>query len=170
MNLWIWKPAWQPFSDLERQMSRLIDLTLNVVGQQMAPTWRPFPTGNVNCNLYETPGAYLLLLPMPGVKADELDVQVVGNTLTVEGERTRPDVVADELYRRQERWQGRWSRVIQLPEKADPTKVAASLEHGLLLVRLPKVPETPARQFPVRIQATHQSNAPTAVPARNGNS
>jgi HSP20 family protein len=179
MNLWIWKPAWPAFGDLERQMTRLMDLTLSVVERQMAaPRLQPFPTGNIAMNFYETSGEYLILLPMPGVKAEELDVQVVGNTVTLAGERARPEPVADELYRRQERWQGRWSRVIQLPARTDPAGVAASLEHGMLLVRIPKVAEPPPRQFPVPVRATHKPDhmtathgTPTAAPAdaaRNG--
>jgi len=62
--------------------------------------------------------------------------------------------VPDENYRRQERWTGKWSRVIPLPEKAESTQVTASLDNGLLMIKMPKVLENPSRQVPVTVTQT----------------
>lgn len=149
MNLWIWRPGMDGLDDLQRQMSRLMDWTLNVVGQHFAPSWQPLPS----CNVYETDVEYQFLMPMPGVRSQDLDVQVVGSQLVIKGERKRPEQIQDEQYRRQERWTGRWSRAIQLPDRADANHIQATLENGLLLLQIGKLPETQRRQVAVAVKS-----------------
>ena len=149
MNLWIWRPGMDGLDDLQRQMNRLVDWTLNVVGQHFSPSWQPLPS----CNIYENETEYQFLMPMPGVRSQELDVQVSGSQLVIKGERKRPEQINDEQYRRQERWMGRWSRSIQLPDRADANQIQATLEHGLLLLQIGKLPEAQTRQVPVAVKS-----------------
>lgn len=145
MNLWTWRPGWDSLSELQRQVDRLFDFTVDA-GRQLMQTFRQFPA----FNLYETPNEYLFAAPLPGVKAEDLDITVAGNTLTLKGERKRPESVPDESYRRQERWIGKWTRTIQAPDNADVSQVEASLDNGVLALHLPKVPESRPRQVPVK--------------------
>ena len=69
----------------------------------------------------------------------------------MKGERKRPATVPEESYRRQERWQGKWSRTIQLPENADTNQLVASLDNGVLTLRIPKAAETQPRQVAVSV-------------------
>ena len=149
MKLWIWRPGMDALDDLQRQMNRLMDWTLNVVGQHFSPSWQPLPS----CNVYETETEYQFLMPMPGVRTQDLDVQVSGSQLVIKGERKRPEQINDEQYRRQERWMGRWSRSIQLPDRADANQIQATLEHGLLLLQIGKLPEAQARQVAVAVKS-----------------
>lgn len=149
MKLWIWRPGMDALDDLQRQMSRLMDWTLNVVEQHFAPSWQPLPS----CNVYETETEYQFLMPMPGVHVQELDLQVSGSQLVIKGERKRPEQIGDEQYRRQERWMGRWTRSIQLPDRADAEQIQATLEHGLLFLQIAKLPETQTRQVAVAVKA-----------------
>src|SRR4029079_13579961 len=119
MKLWVWKPGVDALDDLQRQMSRLMDLTLNVFQRHIAQSMQPLPS----CNVYETTEEYQFLIPMPGVTGDDIDVQVTDSQLTIKGERKRPQQMGDDQYRRQERWMGRWSRTIPLPDRADPGKI-----------------------------------------------
>jgi HSP20 family protein len=146
MNMWTWRPSWDPLSELQRQVDRLFDISVDV-GRQFWQTWRPFPP----YNLYETDGEYVLVAPLPGVNPEQLDVSVNGGTLVLKGERLRAAGAADEAYRRQERWLGRWTRTVPLPERADTNQVSATLENGLLTIRMPKLIENPARQIPVTV-------------------
>jgi HSP20 family protein len=147
MDLWIWRPNLDALDDLHRQMNRLVDWTLNVVARQFNQSWQPLPS----CNVYETPAEYQFIFPMPGLKADSLDIQVSGTQLTLKGERKRPQEIGDEQYRRQERWMGRWSRTLQLPDRADPDRVHATIEHGILLLQIAKIPEAQPRQVTVKV-------------------
>lgn len=151
MNLWVWQPNLNALDDLHRQMNRLVDWTLNVVSQQFNQTWQPLPS----CNVYETSSDYQFLFPMPGLKPESVDVQVAGMQLTVKGERKRPKQISDEQYRRQERWMGRWSRTLQLPERSDTNQIHASIEHGLLILQVAKLPEQQPRQVTVKVGAKH---------------
>jgi HSP20 family protein len=146
MNIWTWRPGWDPLGELQRQVDRLFDFTADM-SRQFQQTWRQFPA----FNLYEANGEFVLVAPMAGIKAEDLDITVVGNTLTMKGERKRPASVPDEHYRRQERWQGKWSRTIQLPENVDTNQMAASLDNGVLTLRLPKAPEVQPRQVAVSV-------------------
>jgi HSP20 family protein len=156
MKLWIWRPGMDGLDDLQRQMSRLMDWTLNVVGQHFSPSWQPLPS----CNVYETEIDYQFLLPMPGVRNQDLDVQVSGSQLIIKGERKRLDTQADEQYRRQERWVGRLQRTIQLPDRADSENIQAHLDHGILLLQIGKLPEPQKRQVAVAVRSNQ-----TAGPA-----
>lgn len=149
MNIWTWRAALDPLGELQRQVDRLFDFTHDV-SRQLYETWRQFPA----FNLYETPNEYILLAPMPGVRPEDLDVTVLGSTLTIKGERRRPGNVPDEAYRRMERWGGKWSRSIQLPETADTDKVSALLDNGVLYLRVPKMPEGQPRQVQVKTSGT----------------
>jgi HSP20 family protein len=156
MKHWVWRPGIDALDDLQRQMSRLMDWTLNVVEQQLAPSWQPLPS----CNVYETEADYQFLMPMPGVRVENLDVQVSGSQLVIKGERKRPVEISDNQYRRQERWVGKWTRVIQLPDRADAEQIQATLEHGLLLLHVGKLPQAQTRQVAVAVKSSTQ---PTTV-------
>lgn len=149
MKLWSWRPGMESLDDLQRQMSRLMDWTLNVVEQHFNPSWQSLPS----CNVYETETEYQFLMPMPGVKSQELDLQVSGSQLVIKGERKRPEQISDEQYRRQERWMGRWTRSIQLPDRADADQIQATLENGLLLLQIAKLPEPQSRQVSVAVKS-----------------
>lgn len=161
MNLWIWRPGGDTLGELEQQMGRLLDLTLNMVGQTMMAPPQPF----LGTNLYEAADAYFALVPLPGVAADELELHAAGGSLNLKGERRRPAEIPEEAYRRQERWMGRWSRTIPLPPRADLDNIQASLEHGLLLIRIPKVAEPPPQLLPIRVGRSHAgTGAPSQRP------
>ncbi|MCS6975673.1 MAG: Hsp20/alpha crystallin family protein [Gemmatales bacterium] len=145
MNIWTWRPTLDALGELQRQVDRLFDFTQDV-SRQLYQAWRQFPA----FNLYETPNEFWLLAPMPGVRPEDLDVTLLGSTLTIRGERKRPDQVPEEAYRRMERWVGKWSRTVQLPESADADKVSALLENGVLYLRIPKVSEGQPRQVQVK--------------------
>jgi HSP20 family protein len=92
------------------------------------------------------------------MQPDDLDITTAGNTLTLKGERKRPASVANEHYRREERWLGKWSRTIAVPEKADLEQINATLENGLLILHMPKALESQPRQVPVKVK--QQSSVP----------
>jgi HSP20 family protein len=74
---------------------------------------------------------------VPGVEPDKLNVSVNGHVLTVGGERT-PTADDNGNLQRSERRFGKFSRSVHLPEHYDSTGIAASHEHGILTLRIPK--------------------------------
>src|SRR5262245_49628212 len=111
---------WDPFRDLQREVGRIFEKF-----EPLHPLkfMRPFPA----INLYDAADRYILTAELPVTTPEGLDLSLTGETLTLRGERTRPEGVSDEHYRRQERPFGRWSRTVNLPERVDAARVAAQL-------------------------------------------
>lgn len=137
-----WQRRWDPFRDLQREMGRLLETLDPLQPWRLA---RPFPP----INLYDAGDRYILTAQLPGVLAEDVDLSITGETLTVRGERKRPAGVPDENYRRQERQFGRWTRTVTLPDRVDSTQVAASFAQGILSVTIPKAESAKPRHISV---------------------
>ncbi len=100
-------------------------------------------------NLTESPNAYILRAELPGVTADDLDIQTMGRNITISGER---QIAVDQnaKYHRREREGGRFSRAIALPGDIDRDKVEASLKEGVLQVTMPKSEAAKPRQIEIK--------------------
>ena len=132
---------WDPFREFQREVGRLLES----IDPRHFRFPRPFPA----LNLFDDDDRYLLTAELPGMSAENLDLTISGDTLTMRGERSRPLGVADERYRRQERMFGAWSRSLTLPGRVDASRVSADFQDGVLTVALPKMESVPPRQIPV---------------------
>ncbi|CAI5485108.1 unnamed protein product [Closterium sp. Yama58-4] len=97
----------------------------------------------------ETPEAFKFIADLPGLKKDEVKVQIQDkNLLTISGERSREVTEKTEKYHRVERSTGKFLRRFRLPDNVEVDKIAASSENGVLTVTVPKVkppePKKPA--------------------------
>ncbi|MCS7167620.1 MAG: Hsp20/alpha crystallin family protein [Gemmatales bacterium] len=146
MLIWPFRTSWDVLDELQREMEHIFNLAL--VGSRLFwETFRQYPPINV----YETSSEYILLAPAPGLKPQDLEITAVADRLTIRAERRRQQVAPEETFRREERWKGSWSRILTLPDRADTDRITATLDNGLLIVRIPKLPEAPARQVQVRV-------------------
>jgi HSP20 family protein len=100
-------------------------------------------------NLCDAGDRYILTAQLPGVLPEDVDLSITGETLTVRGDRKRPEGVADETYRRQERVFGRWTRTVTLPDRVDSGQVTASFAQGILTVTIPKAESARPRHISV---------------------
>jgi HSP20 family protein len=100
-------------------------------------------------NLTENKDKYFVRAELPGVKADELDLQVTGNKLAISGERKITAEDESAKYHRREREAGTFSRMIGLPGEVDSDKVEAKLENGVLTVVVPKAEIAKPKQISV---------------------
>ena len=99
-------------------------------------------------NVWETAEALHVELELPGVKREDLDVQVEKDELTVRG--AFADRAEGATYHRRERGEGTFSRVLRLPVAVDSERAAARLERGELSVDPPKAEAGRARKVPGR--------------------
>ncbi len=83
--------------------------------------------------------ALLVSADVPGIKREDINIEVLHDRLTIEGERHEqdPQPQTREGYRRSERCYGRFYRMIPLPHGIDPDQARASLQDGVLQVRIP---------------------------------
>jgi HSP20 family protein len=95
------------------------------------------PVQHVAVNVYETEGDIVLVAPMPGVEAQNIDIEVVGSTVTVRSELRGPDQ-ANREYLIHEWTYGPYERTVELPVEVNGEHANASHGNGVLVVSLPK--------------------------------
>ena len=101
-------------------------------------------------NLTEGKDHYLVRAELPGVKGDELDIQVTANNLAISGERKIAAEEEGARYHRREREAGTFSRMIGLPDEVDTDKVEAKLENGILTIVISKAEIAKPKQITVK--------------------
>lgn len=97
----------------------------------------------------ENDDAFTLHIELPGISADEVDVSIEENVLTISGERQFYSDKDADGFRRVERSFGRFHRAVRLPDRVDPDKVAATYKDGLLTVTVPKAESAKPRRIQV---------------------
>ena len=141
---WDWGNSFDEFERIRRQMDRLSDFwTRAPFGERAAGV---FPLISAT----EDKNNYYVRAELPGIKADELDISVTGNSLSVAGERKIAAEDEKARYHRREREAGRFSRVVTLPAQIDSTKVEARCSEGILTVVLPKAESAKPKQIAVK--------------------
>ena len=122
-----------PFREMERlqrDMNRLFD-DFSRSGGRTAPS---YPAINVWTN---EEGA-VVTAELPGLSPDDLDIAVVGDILTLTGERKAAELPEEAKYHRRERSFGKFSRSFQLPFNVEVDKVEAVFKNGILHLSLPR--------------------------------
>lgn len=89
---------------------------------------------------------------VPGCKADDIDISVHGNTLTVSGEKKAEQEKREKGYYHLERSCGSFRRDLTLPTDVDPTKVDAACKEGVLTITLPKAERAKAVKVKIKGQ------------------
>lgn len=89
-------------------------------------------------DMYETDDAIVVEATIPGVKPEEIDVQLAGNVLTIKGERKEEKKEKKAAYIYQERSYGSFCRSVTLPIEVDADKAQAEFKHGVLTLTIPK--------------------------------
>ena len=116
----------------------------------------PFP--------YETPGTewfpmldlaenaeeFIVRLEVPGVHKENLDINLTGTLLTIQGRREMTPEVAGESYLRREREIGKFVRTIRLPAPVVEKEVKAAYQDGVLVIHLPKVAPAVANRIVIK--------------------
>ncbi|KAH7667998.1 HSP20 family protein [Dioscorea alata] len=88
----------------------------------------------------ETPEAHVFKADLPGVKKEEVRVEVEeGRVLQISGERSKEQEEKNDRWHRVERSSGKFMRRFRLPENAKVDQVKAAMENGVLTVTVPKV-------------------------------
>ena len=143
-------PTWgwtSPFDELER-MRRQMDWLSSGLSRGLlgTPAAGVFPLMNIT----EDKDNFFVRAELPGLTAEDLDISVTGDTLTIAGERKLPAEDEKAKYHRREREAGRFNRIITLPAQVDTGKVEAHSKDGLLTVTLPKAEAVKPKQIAVK--------------------
>lgn len=110
------------------------------------------PSFSPACEIAETEGQFLLSFDLPGVKKEDIKIQVEENTLTISGERKQEKKAGDgQNAKYVERTYGAFTRSFTLPSTVETEKIEAHYENGVLNLTVPKA--TAARTRTIEIQS-----------------
>lgn len=155
MTLERWRPSWgltpwRPLRELEEMERRFED----IFGRSVMPAlWRRMQTEEKALTpaieVFEKEDMYVVKAELPGTKQEDIDVSVVGDTLTIRGEKKAETEIKEENYICRESSYGSFHRSISLPSNINPQKIEANFEDGVLEINLPKAAEVKAKKVSV---------------------
>jgi HSP20 family protein len=100
--------------------------------------------------MYQTNDEVVVKAAVPGLKADDVQINVTGDTLFIKGEAKQEEEKKDKTYHiREQRW-GSFERSVMLPTNVIADKAKAEFENGILTITLPKAEEVKPKTIPVK--------------------
>jgi HSP20 family protein len=143
---------WEPLRELEQvteRMRRMLDETFG--GWPTAGAWPSLAREALwspAVDIEETDDAYVLEAELPGVKRDDIDIELVGNELAITGELKERERTG--VLRRRTRRTGRFEYRVTLPDQVDADRIEAKLSEGILTVRVPKSERAQRKKIEVK--------------------
>jgi len=110
----------------------------------------PLGAESLALDVYETDQDVVVKSSVPGVKPEDIDITITGDTLTIKGETKAEEKVEKANYIRQERRYGAFSRSVTLPTSIVAEQAKAEFEHGVLTLTLPKAEEVKPKSIKVK--------------------
>ena len=143
-NLTRWEPV-REMMTLREAMDRLFDDAFTRPVNLRDGGW-PSPA----IDMYQTDDEVVIKAALPGFKADEVQINVTGDVLTLRGEMKHAEEQKDKAWHiREQRWSS-FERSIALPTDVKADKAVADYENGILTVTLPKAEEVKPRTITVK--------------------
>ena len=144
---------WDPFRNvaaLQDRINRMFDESFSRADDTdddlSMCAWKP------TVDIYETDEAIILKAELPGIKKEDVSVEVKDNILTLSGERAEDKEVKEECYFRKERCCGTFSRTFNLQHRVHPDKIKAKFKDGILEIQVPKPEEEKPKQIKVNVE------------------
>lgn len=133
----------RPLDDLYKEMDSLVQHFFNDEGTNGNTAFVP------RLNVAESEGSYEVSVDLPGLRPEDVTVEVHDNQLTISGKRESAKEEQSKTFHRVERQYGDFRRVITVPAAVDENGVSASYDHGVLTVLLPKSEKLKPTRIPV---------------------
>jgi len=129
---------WEEMERLQHRMDRM-----------MNRRYRPAPAFPA-MNIWTNDEGAIVSAEIPGINVDDLDISVVGETLTLNGSRQLEQMDENSRYHRQERGYGNFTRSIELPFQVEGDKVEATYKNGVLKISLPRAAADKPKKIAVK--------------------
>ena len=143
-NLTRWEPA-REMMTLREAMDRLFDDAFTHP-LSMSDGWS---TSTPAIDMYQTDDEIVVKASLPGFKADEVQINITGDVLTLKGEVKHEEEKNNKSWHiREQRW-GSFQRVVALPTNVVSDKAQAEFENGILTITLPKAEEVKPKTITV---------------------
>lgn len=132
-------------TDMERMFDSLLGRTVgSVLRGNNLEKFTPL------LDVVETPNEYVITVDLPGVKAEDVKLEVEDGKLTISGHREKLVEDNTKHVHRIERTKGSFHRMVTLPKEIDAEKIDARYDQGVLHVTLPKSPERQPRKIEIK--------------------
>ncbi len=145
---------WEPFSDLmtlREAMDRLFEESVVRPGSRlMAPHSGAY---DLALDMYETDNELVVTAALPGVKPEDVDVTITGDTLCIKGEVKSETKTEKANYLRQERRYGAFARTISLATPVQADKAEAKFKDGVLTLSIPKAEEAKPKTIKIKTES-----------------
>jgi HSP20 family protein len=145
---------WEPPRDI-LTLRQAIDRLLGESFVRPLSLWPQLELADVPIDMYQTDKDVVVKATLPGVDAEDVEISVSGDILTMKGEHSEEEEVNEGDYIHRERRIGTFSRSVALPVPVDSNKADAVFDKGVLTVTLPK--KEAAK--PKKIKAKHKREA-----------
>ncbi len=135
---------WYPFNEL------------NSLQNEINKVFGPLDYGKKNVeqlvpaiDVSETKEEYKIKADLPGISKENVDISMLGNTLTIKGERKESHEEKEHNFYKKEITYGSFQRQVILPEDIDSDKIKAAYDNGVLELRIPKAERTKSRKISI---------------------
>jgi HSP20 family protein len=135
----------RPFHRFEEEMQGLME---QFFGREAG--WPALEGFTPSANLAETEGAFEVTLELPGLKPEEVNVEVKNGELWISGEKHEEQEEEGKTFHRVERRMGSFRRVFRLPVPIKEEAIEAKFENGVLKVAVPKSEEAKPKRITVK--------------------
>ena len=136
---------WDSFGDVRHVMDRAIDESMRPLGILRGMG----EIATMPLDVYQTPTDFVIKVTIPGVKPEEVDITIAGDSLTINAEIKQEEAKGAEYLYRERRF-GSASRTVNLPKTLQTDKAEASFENGVLTLTIPKAEEIKPKQTKVK--------------------
>ena len=139
------------WSEMER-LGRVFDPWRQLEGLNRPIRWSTFPA-SVDfppTNVWVAEDNVVVTTEVPGIDANALEITVIKNSLTLRGSRMAEELKEGESYHRRERWNGQFTKTLQLPFAVESDKVEARFAKGVLYISLPRAEAEKPRKISVK--------------------
>jgi len=154
---------WEPFeglTPLREAINRLFEDSFVGLGR-FEPFGRVFPL-----DVLEAKDEYVIEAALPGMKPEDVQVTATDTTIAIRAgtkaepteKETKEKETKEDTYVRRERYTGEVSRTIALPMRIVPDKVAATYEHGVLTLHVPKAEEAKPKTITVQMKVQEMTH------------
>lgn len=143
-----------PFEQMERQFEEFLRRPFSLLGSSWWPTRRLMAPEEFapSVDIYEENGDVVLKAELPGIKKEDIEVNLNDHLVTVSAVKKKEEKVEDKNFYRQERFYGSFTRSFEIPSEVKADEVKAKFQDGVLEVRLPKTEEAKKKSQKVAIE------------------
>lgn len=146
--------ALSPFEEMEKRFEEFIKRPFPLMGPSWFPRLRMPEMEEISptVDIFEEGDNVVVKAEIPGMKKEDIDVNITDDTITISGEKKKEEKVEKKDYYRVERSYGSFSRSFRLPKEVQTDKAKATFKDGVLEITVPKTEEAKKKEKKVPIE------------------